>query len=118
MVKNGFKIGTKIFQFGAEIAERYGIRVSEYAITKVASWGLKTVFGGPFFEVTLAASIGGFVFSKIAELAGGNTIVVDVADVVGGTLAGAGFGALVGGKLVDCRQSSSSSSIAYLSFVL
>ena len=102
-MKNGFKIGTKIFQFGADIAERYGIKVAENSIAKIASWGLKGLGGGPFFEVTIAASIGGFAFSKIAEALGGNKIVVDIADVVGGTLAGAGVGALLGGKLVDCR---------------
>ena len=56
-----------------------------------------------FFHVTIAASIGGFAFSKIAEALGGNRLVVGVADVVGGTLADAGVGALLGGKLVDCR---------------
>jgi hypothetical protein len=56
---------------------------------------------GPFFEVGIAATLGAFAASTIAEQLGANKLVVDVSDVAGGALGGAAMGAIIGGKFLQ-----------------
>jgi hypothetical protein len=90
-LKNGWKIGSKLAGLmGTKVVEE-GVEVTSFV-----QWGLKTL-DEPFFAVTIASTIGAFVFSEIAKISGANTVVVDVADVVGGTVGGAAAGFVLGG---------------------
>lgn len=56
------------------------------------------ILEGPFFEVGIAATVGAFVASTIAEQLGANKLEVDLADLAGGALGGAAMGAILGGS--------------------
>jgi hypothetical protein len=89
-LKNGWKLGSKLAGLiGFKEAEEIGV-------SSFVKWGLSKV-DEPFFAVTIASTIGAFVFSEIAEKLGASTLVVDVADVVWGTVGGAAAGFVLGG---------------------
>ena len=88
-LKNGWKIGSKLIRLT-------GVDVAEGSFSSIVKWGLLKG-DNPFFAVSIASTIGAYVFAEIAQYLGADTLVVDVADVVGGTLGGAAAGFVLGG---------------------